>query len=183
MSLPDKTHQIIVTYAAFIRQFVECTSTAGRKEDAETLLRVAETAGWTALVVVLRQILKGRRDAQLLVGLDQEDSTIAKAILDGLQDPSTLPDPGRGADPALAAPGLAHMIQAAATGNVQALALVGNMAEQMRKVGGEMAQLAGRIRPLINGERNPERLCKGMSARGEQLMLGILDQLGKLDLH
>ena len=74
-------------------------------------------------------------------------------------------------------------IHAAATGNAQALALLGNMTEQMRKVGGDMVQLAGRIRPLINGERDPERLCAGMSVRGEQLMLGILDQLGKLDLH
>lgn len=183
MPLPDKTYQIIAAHAAFIRQFTACASHAGRKEDAASLLHIAEAAGWTALVVVLRQILKGRRDAQLLVGLDEEDSTIAKAILDGLQDPSTLPDPSRGADPALAAPGLAHMIHAAATGNAQALALVGSMAEQMRKVGGDMAQLAGRIRPLINGEHDPERLCNGMSPRGELLMLGILDQLGKLDLH
>ena len=36
---------------------------------------------------------------------------------------------------------------------------------------------------LINGERNPERLCTGMSTRGEQLMLDILDQLGKLEMH
>lgn len=183
MTLPDKTRQIIMTHAAFIRQFVECASDADRKQDAEALLNTAETAGWKALVGVLRQILKGRRDGQLQAGLDEEDRTIVEAILIGLQDPSTLPDPGRGADPAAAAPGLAQMIRAAATGNAQALALISNMAEQMHKVGGDMAQLAGRIRPLINGERNPERLCAGMSTRGEQLMLDILDQLGKLEMH
>lgn len=172
-----------MTHAAFIRQFIECASNAGRQQDAENLLRSAQAAGWKALVGVLRQILSGRRDAQLLAGLDEEDSTIVQAILAGLQDPSTLPPPGQSAEPAFAAPGLAHMLHAAASGNAQALTLLGNMAEQMGKVGGDMAQLAGRFRSLIDGERDAERLCKGMSARGEQLMLGILDQLAKLDLH
>jgi hypothetical protein len=57
------------------------------------------------------------------------------------------------------------------------------MAEQMSKVGGDMGQLAGRIRPLINGERDPDRLTQGMSARGGQLMLNLLDELGKLAAH
>jgi hypothetical protein len=94
-----------------------------------------------------------------------------------------LPDPRARPDPALAAPGLAHMIQAAATGNVQALTLISNMAEQMSNVGGGMAQLAGIIRPLINGERDPDRLCKGMDAKGERLLLDILGELGRLEVH
>jgi hypothetical protein len=53
----------------------------------------------------------------------------------------------------------------------------------MQQVGGNMGKLAGRIRPMINGERNPELLCKGMSAQGEQLVLSILHELGKLGMH
>ena len=75
------------------------------------------------------------------------------------------------------------MIHAAATGNSQALMLVSNMAEQMSTVGGSMSRLAAIIRPLINGERDPDRLCAGMDAEGEQLVLQILSELGQLEAH
>lgn len=183
MPLPDRHQQIVATHAAFIRQVVELAGNAERRRDLDTLLRGAADNGWGILVGALRSILGGRRDAGVLKGLDDEDRAIAAAVLRGLQDPASLPDPQQAADATLAAPGLAHMIHAAATGNAQALLLVGNMAEQMSKVGGDMTQLAGRIRPLINGERDPDRLCKGLSPRGQQLLRGILDELGRLDLH
>lgn len=46
-----------------------------------------------------------------------------------------------------------------------------------------MRRLAGIIRPLINGERDPNRLCKGMDANGEQLVRDILSELGRLEAH
>jgi hypothetical protein len=57
------------------------------------------------------------------------------------------------------------------------------MAEQMSKVGGDMSRVAAVIRPMINGERDPGKLCSKMDARGRQLVLQILDELGKRDLH
>jgi hypothetical protein len=75
------------------------------------------------------------------------------------------------------------MIHAAGSGNARALALISNMAEQMSNVGGSMGHLAGIIRPLINGERNRDRLCKGMDANGERLIMDILDQLRRLETH
>ena len=89
----------------------------------------------------------------------------------------------RRADPTLAAPGLAHMIHAAGRGDAQALTLVAQMADQMSRVGGDMSRVAAVIRPLINGERNADRLCARMDTRGQQLVLQILDELGRLDLH
>ncbi len=183
MQFPDKQQQIIATHAAFIRQAVEFLGNADRRAELETLLNNAEQNGWQGLGRAVRAIADGERDLLALSGLDEEDSVIAEAILRGLQDPASLPDPTQNSDPAMAAPGLAHMIHAAATGNVQALTLISTMAEQMSKVGGDMGQLAGRIRPLINGERDPDRLTEGMSARGEQLMLNLLDELGKLSAH
>jgi hypothetical protein len=118
---------------------------------------------------------------ELLNPLDEEDRVIAESILRGLQDPSTLPDPNTKPDPAMAAPGLATMIHAAATGDAQALQIIAEMAEQMSKTGGPMTQLAAVIRPLINGEREAEKLCKGMDSRTEQMVLGILDELRQLD--
>ena len=73
------------------------------------------------------------------------------------------------------------MIHAAAHGNAQALILIGTMADQMRKVGGDLGRMSSIIRPMIDGERDPGRLCCGMDARGEQLVQDILAQLGRLE--
>ena len=63
----------------------------------------------------------------------------------------------------------------------EALQIIANMAEQMSRVGGSMGRLASVIRPLINGERDPERLCKKMDSNSETMVLGILDELKKLE--
>ena len=179
--IPDRHEQIRLVHADFILGVVQTCQSPERKQDFETLLQAAVENGWTALVNALRRIAAGERGKAVFHGLDEEDQIIADAILRGLQDPSTLPNPRVKPDPTLAAPGLAHMIHAAGTGNAQALMLIGNMAEQMSTVGGSMGHLAAIIRPLINGERNPDRLCKDMDARGEQLVLNILNELGRLE--
>lgn len=181
--VPDRKEQIRLVHADFIRQVVETCGNQDRRGDFEALLDTAAENGWTALVAAARRIARGERGPSVLAALDEEDQVIAEAILHGLQDPATLPDPQARPDPTLAGPGLAHMIHAAATGNVQALMLIGNMAEQMSGVGGSMGRFAAVIRPLINGERDPNRLCRGMDAQGEQLVLDVLSELGRLDLH
>jgi hypothetical protein len=181
--LPDRQQQIITMHAPFIRQLVQCSQDPARQGDVETLLRTAAENGWDRLVEALRAIFAGQRDVGMLRGLDEEDRVIAEAVLRGLQNPATLPEAEAQADPAMAAPGLASMIRAAASGNVQALKIISDMAEQMRRAGGPMARLAGAIRPLINGERDPQRLAKGMDGKTEQLLLSILKELGKLEHH
>ncbi|WP_296896664.1 hypothetical protein, partial [Thiohalocapsa sp.] len=157
--------------------------TAEGRAEFDALPNKAEQRGWTGLGRALKGIAAGERGPEVFRGLDEEDQIIADAILRGMQDPTTLPDPAQRQDPTMAAPGLAHMIHAAATGNPQALALIGNMAEQISTVGGAMARLAGIIRPMIQGERDPERLTRGMDSQGEQLVLQILAELGKLEAH
>ena len=183
MSVPNREQQIVQTHAAFICQAVEFILAPDAETQLSELLRSADNSGWTALAKAVRGFASGHRDLKKLDGLDDEDRVIAAAILQGLQDPSTLPDPKAQADPALAAPGLAHMIHAAGRGNVEALTLVSQMAEQMSKVGGDMGRVAAAIRPLINGERDAEKLCAQMDTRGRQLVLQILAELGQLDLH
>jgi hypothetical protein len=180
---PDRHEQIRLVHAEFIRQVAATCGNAERRAELDALLAHAEQSGWSELVAALRRICAGERGPEVYRGLDEEDQIIAEAILLGMQDPSTLPDPAQRQDPAMAAPGLAHMIHAARTGNPQALALIGNMAEQMSTVGGQMARLAGVIRPMIQGERDPERLTKGMDSQGEQLVQQILDELGRLETH
>jgi hypothetical protein len=183
MPSPDREQQIIQAHAAFICQAVEFIQQPEAESRLEALLKAAAENGWTALAAAVRLFASGKRDLNLIAGLDDEDRVVAEAILRGLQDPRTLPDPSRKPDPALAAPGLAGMIHAAGTGNAQALNLISQMAEQMSKVGGDMSRLAAVIRPLINGERDPDILCARLDTRGRQLVLQILDELGKLDLH
>jgi hypothetical protein len=178
----DKNAQIIAAHAAFINQVVMLGPRAERQSEFEQLLQMAADNGWGDLVAAIRLIiLKGRRDLEVLNPLDEEDRVIAEAILKGLQDPASLPDPNTKPDPTLAAPGLASMIHAARNGNPQALQIIAEMAEQMSKVGGPMSHLAAVIRPLINGERDPDLLCKRMDSNTQTMVLGILDELKKLE--
>ena len=177
----SRDQQIIQAHAAFICQVVEFARDRDARPRFDELMRQAERNGWQALAGALRQVAGGVRDLSLLTGLDAEDRTIAEAVLRGLQDPSSLPDPHKKPDAALAAPGLAGMIHAAATGHAQALSLIGQMAEQMSRAGGDMARIAGAIRPMINGERDPDRLGRNMDTRGRQLLHDILEELAALD--
>ena len=177
----DKTEQIRAVHAQFINQIVMTGQHPDRQGEFEQLLKMADDNGWNELTGCIRKIFhQGRRDIELLNPLDEEDQVIAEAILHGLQDPSSLPDPNAKPDPALAAPGLASMIHAAGSGHAQALQIVAEMAEQMSKAGGSMARLAAVIRPMINGERDPQLLCKGMDSRTESMVLGILDELKRI---
>lgn len=182
-TLPERHQQIITMHAAFICQVVQFSQNEENRPEFETLLKSAEENGWSNLVKAIRQIVAGQREMSAIRGLDEEDQVVAEAIMRGLQDSTTLPDPNVKPDPSLAAPGLAGMIHAAATGNVEALTLISNMAEQMSRAGGPLAKLAAVIRPLINGERDPDKLCKGMNTQTEQILLDILDELGKSNLH
>jgi hypothetical protein len=178
----DKKDQILAVHAAFINQVVLTGSNPEHKDQFEQLMGMAKEHGWDELVGVIRKIFgEGRRDIELLNGLDQEDQVIIEAILCGLQDPSTLPDPNQKPDPGMAAPGLASMIHAAGSGNAQALQIIAEMADQMSKVGGPMAKLAAVIRPLIDGERNADVLCKRADSKTESMVLGILDELKRLE--
>lgn len=182
-NLPERQQQIIAAHADFICKVVENCQHQQSPDELETLLQSAEESGWHNLARAVRKIVAGQRDLNTLHGLDEEDRVIAEAVMRGLQNPATLPDRNARPDPALAAPGLASMILAAARGNVQALTLISSMAEQMSRAGGALARVAAVIRPLINGERDPDILCKGMNSETERLVLDILDDLKKAELN
>jgi hypothetical protein len=183
MPLPDREQQIVQSHAAFICEVVALLGRADGRTRLAEVLAEAERNGWTALSAAVRRFAEGHRELPPDGALDDEDRIIAAAILRGLQDPATLPDPATRADPTMAAPGLAHMIHEAAHGNAQALALLGQMGEQMSRVGGDMGRLAALLRPMINGERDADRLCARLDTRGRQLVLQILEQLALLERH
>lgn len=179
-ALPEKSQQIIQAHAGLIHRVVIACHNRSQVPDLEQVLQIASDNGWAELVKSIRRVLNGRRDAGVFVGLDEDDQVVVEAILRGIQDPNSLPDLNAKPDPTLAAPGLASMIFEAGRGNTQALQVLGGMAQQMSAAGGDMARLAAIMRPLVNGERDPDRLCKGMSSAGETLVLSILRELGRL---
>ncbi len=153
----------------------------GSVPDLEQVLKQAEDNDWTQLVAAIRVVMSGKRDESILLGLDNEDRTIVESILLGLQDPSTMPDLHADFDSSMAAPGIASLIHASRRGNVQALQLVGDMAKQMLAAGGDMGILSGRLRPLIEGERDKDKLTEKLSDKGQKLMLDIIEELIKLE--
>lgn len=179
--LPEKDQQIIEAHTGLIHRVVMGCQNRDMVPDLDEILKQAEQNGWLQLVSAIRKILSGSRDTAVLNNLDEEDAVIVGSILRGLQNPETLPDLGKGINGAMAAPGLAAMINGARTGNLETLQLLGNMAQQMMQAGGDMARLAGILRPLVQGVREPEELTEGMSEEGEKLVLGILAELEKLD--
>lgn len=187
MSIPERDQQIRRVHASLIHQVVLACNVTNKNAEArvtlESGLEVALQQGWIDLVRVVRAIVTGNRDASLLNGLDEEDRVIVTSILEGLQNPASLPDVNQQGDASQAAPGLAQMIHAASRGDVQALQVVSQMAEQMTQAPGDMARLGGNIKRLIDGERDADLLCKGMSVNGEKLMLNLIEELNKMSLQ
>jgi len=182
-TLPEKHQQIIEAHTGLIHRVVLGCQNRDMVPDLEDILKQAEQNDWLQLVAAIRKILAGSRNESLLNGLDEEDQVIVRSILRGLQDPDTLPDLGKGVDSAMAAPGIAAMVNGARSGNLETLQLLGAMARQMMRVGGDMARLAGILRPLVQGERDADKLTKGMGSEGEKLVLLILEELARLDPH
>lgn len=180
---PDYQQQIIQTHAGLIVATVKAAQSKNTPAGLEQAFKVSEQNGWTKLITAIRKIIAGERSETILQGMDEEDQIIIDTILKGIQNPTTLPDPNAKADASMAAPGLAGMINAARTGQPQALQMLAGMAEQMTAAGGDMAQLGGIMKKLVDGERDMEKLNKGMGAQGNSLLQSILEELGKLDSH
>lgn len=181
--LPEREQQIRQAHAQLIHHVVAACQHAEARAQLLPMLDQASASGWQALVERIQRILDGERDERVLLGLDEEDTVIIRAILQGIQNPATLPDLNAQSDATLAAPGLATMIHAASRGDARALQIVADMADQMLHVGGDMARLGAIMRKLIDGERDADALTGGMDTRGQQLVLDLLAELGKLAEH
>jgi hypothetical protein len=181
--LPDAVEQVRQMHAPFIHAVVGAILDRSRLPELMRALTDAEQMGWSKLAHAVRLVVDGRRDNGVKFGLDEEDRVIIETVLLGVENPASLPPLEQKTDPRAAAPGLAGMIDAAARGDAQALAVLANMAEQMVRAGGDMARLGGIMRRLVNGERDADLLMKGMGPLGRQLLLDILSELGKAGVH
>ena len=181
--MTETNEQILQSHAGLIHRVVMHCNSLGSAPDLEQILQQAEANEWGRLVSVIRDIMSGNRDESLLLGLDDEDRVIIEAILRGIQDPGTLPDLEADFDSGMAAPGIASLVHASREGNAQALQIIAGMAKQMLQAGGDMGILAGRIRPLVEGERDTGKLTEDMSEKGQKLMVDILEELLKLEAN
>lgn len=181
--LPPQHQQIVQSHAALIVAVVQTVHNPAHRPELEQALKAAENNDWTALVNAIRQILNGERNTSKFVGLDEEDAVIINGILRGIQNPATLPDPNAAGDASMAAPGLATMIKAASQADAQASQALAMMSEQMMAAGGDLAQLAARMKDLVDGERDPDKLAKNLGAQATSLLESILEELAKLDTH
>ncbi|MFV1973076.1 MAG: hypothetical protein ACC648_05090 [Thiohalobacterales bacterium] len=181
MTTPELDEQILQSHTGLIHRVVMHCNNPGSVPDIEQVLQQAEENEWARLVAVIRDIMSGNRDESILPGLDDEDKVIVESILRGLQDPSTLPELETDFDSEMAAPGIAGLVHAARNGNAQALQIIANMAKQMLQAGGDMGILAGRIRPLVEGERDADKLTENMTDKGQKLITDILEELLKLE--
>ena len=77
----------------------------------------------------------------------------------------------------------AQLINEARRGDHNALSMLGSMAEQMSRAGGDMASFSAIIKNMVDGERDVDKLCTRMGAQGESLITQILSELAKLDTH
>lgn len=183
MITPDKREQILQTHAGLILAVIQSIHNHTLRPHLEEVLKQSEQNGWGALVTVIRKIVDGNRDSRLLEGLDEEDQVIIDGILQGLQDPTTLPKPEQKVDAALAAPMLAQLINDARRGDHDAVIMLGGLAEQMSAAGGDLANLGATIKAMIDGERNIDKLCSRMGPQGESLITAIITELNQLDTH
>lgn len=181
--MPTQEEQIRQSHAILIHQVVHACQNDDAKQQLKPMLDMATEQNWHELVKAINLIVAGQRSEDLLKPLDDEDKIIVQSILQGLQNPATLPEAQPQSDPTMAAPGLASMINAACRGDVKALQSASFMAEQMTNTQGDMRQLGGIMKRLIDGERDPDELTKKMSANGKQLVMQLLDELGKLSSH
>lgn len=180
--LPDAAEQVLRLHAAFLHGVVNALRDRSQLPQLHAHLKAAEEAGWSRLAAAIRHIIDGRRGEDIKLGLDAEDRILIDAILRGIDNPASLP-PIQQPDGAAAAPGLAAMIHAAGSGDAKAFAALAGMAEQMTKAGGDMARLGGIMRRLVDGERNADKLGKGMGPLGRELVVKLLDELARLRTH
>jgi len=61
--------------------------------------------------------------------------------------------------------------------------MLGGMAEQMSMAGGDIANIGAILKDMIDGERNVDKLCDKVGPQGESLIVQILAELGKLEVH
>ena len=177
--LPSLQQQVIQTHASLINLIVDSTQRSELKNKVNEVLNISTNNGWISLVNAIRKVLAGQQQLDQLGELDNEDKIIITAIINGIENPQTLPLQSIGSSQS-AAPGLAHMVHAATNGDAQALTALATMAEQMSQAGGNIGLLASIMKKLVDGNRDIDELTQGMDSKGQALVASIVEELNDM---
>ena len=181
MSIVDTVDQILQEHSGLIHRVVMHCNNPGCVPDLELVLQQAEDNDWAQLVIAIRDLMSGNRDAGILEGLDDEDRVIVDAILRGLEDPKSLPHLQADFESHMTAPGIAGLVHAARGGHAQAQQILVSMTNQLVQDVGDWRALAGRFHSLVEGERDLKKLSKGLSDEGCTLIAEILQELQRFE--
>ncbi len=173
--------EILQDHSTLIHRVVMHCNEPGSVADLEQALQLAEENDWQKLVATIRNIMSGNRDRSLLQDLDEEEKIIIETILKGIENPGTLPPVNADLNSAMAAPGIASLIQASMLGNAESTNIINSLTTQMLNTGTEYAAIAVSIKKMIEGERNLEILIENISEQGHKLMTDILTELKTLE--
>jgi hypothetical protein len=180
MSTPETSEQILQSNSGLIHRVVMHCNDPGSVPDLSQTLDQAEENGWDQLVAIIRNIMSGQREDAIPPELDGESRVVAEAILEGLHDPSTLPDMQTDLDSPMAGRGIAGLLHASRNGSGQAQRIITGVAKQMQEAGGDMDILAHRIQELLEGEQDMGRLTRDMGEKGQMMMFEIIGELSRL---
>jgi len=175
--------QILKDHIQLIHRVVMHCCEPNSVADLEHFLRQAEENDWRKLVEVIRRIISGNHNRSLLHDLDEEESIIIESILNGIEDPHTLPPVPVDLNSDMAAPGIASLIHATMQGSAESQNIITNLTKQMLDNGGDVAIIAGSIRAMIEGERDLNEFTAVMSDQGQKLISGILTELTILEAN
>lgn len=177
--------ELIREHASLICAVVDARYRPEHRDALLADLDQAEQNGWGKLCAAIRLILVDEvMDMEGFdeLNLDVEDEAIVQAMILGIHDPDTLPDPSDNENPMLAPSGLAGIIATAATGEENALQLLAKMDDDLSQSDDEELVAFGRIlRRLLNGERHAQSLSMGLNERTQTLVYSVLEELNKLD--
>jgi len=73
--LPPAVEQVLRVHASFIHTVVNALRDRSQLPDLMKQLDAAEQAGWARLVGALRQVIDGRRDPSIRLGLDERTAS------------------------------------------------------------------------------------------------------------
>ncbi len=173
--------EILQDHSTLIHRVVMHCNEPGSVADLEQILQLAEGNDWQKLVASIRNIMSGNRERALLHDLDEEESIIIESILNGLEDPGTLPTVTADLNSALAAPGIASLIHASMQGNTESLRIISNLTKKMQDSGGYYSNIAEAIKSMIDGERDLAKLTADISEQEQKLLAEILTELTAIE--
>ena len=174
--------EILQDHTTLIHRVVMHCNEPDSVPDLEQILQLAQENDWQKLVTTIRSIMSGNHDRSLLQGLDEEETIIIEAILNGIEDPGTLPTVSADLNSAMAAPGIASLIYASMQGSSESLDITTNLIKQMLDAGGEYAIIAGGIKAMIDGERDLAKLMADTSEQEQKLLTEILTELTAIEV-